>query len=1343
MTKRLKKFVAIATLMASVMMIAAPSPAYALTAEELADQIATLQAQLTALTAQLAELTGEEVVVVSGCDISSFDRNLEVGDTGDDVKCLQIVLNSDSDTQLADSGVGSSGEETSYFGPLTKAAVIKFQELYADEVLASWGLTAGTGFVGSTSRAKLNELLVGVVADDEEEEEEVVPEGPGLTVALAADTPVTTAIPYDSSVTYLKFVLVSDEDVNINSITITAGGLGTYTNIDDVAIFGEDGIRVSSTKSVSSEGNAIFNFPVPLVVEAGVSQTLSVKASVPVGGASSVFYLGISDSSDIISDASEVNGTFPINGNPMNILAVTVGSVTIAAADDLAPTVSFGEDDVLLADFDIEVSATEDLLFSVMRFRNGGTNDDSLVSNLILLCDGEEVSTTELSDRYAVFNVSNLLLEKSDTVTCEVRGDIGTGSAGDTVKFYIKDESDVTILCKNTGYRANVDMTDLNTTTEAQNVLLAAGDFTIDFDNSSTTGTPNQEVRPDTKNVVIATLKMTSNAENATIESMTGGATHQFEVQGTGLALADILAGSVEMRDIDTGSIYDLAEDRQSDTEWYLSMTEEISLVKGISKTFEIRLDLTSTISDEETLKVILEDGAMTITGDVSSESITDILPSSVTSATSTVEISSLDITTRTLTDMSIVGGAEDVIIYQGSMDAGDSSAVTLKTVTISEVSTDSSATVKLFSDDNITKLDLYLNGLLMKTRANRITEASAVGSGMGEITFSSLDTYNVIPASTTVTLVLKATFASSLNGAGTFALGVTHASTDVISRDVDNELIEETVTSTSAESRTLTLATEGTLTVELLDTNIKANKDMYVVAGSSGPTGRYLGELIFTTNNEAIKVTELRLVQDGTADYGDIASISLVEANGDVVISKAVDSSGNFVLTNANLEFPADESTSYFIVANTNGINVQYDATSTATSGRTVQYHLNPTLGVVAEGVDSGEDIDIVANAFSFGASSGNAAAWSTEEAYTGSWSSKLTHAGGASKRAYVTFTPLTGITLDELMAAPATYSFYYRRAEDKIGPQLELTFTDGSSGSVELTMEAALYDYTTDDLTDEWIKKTMSSTEQTHWYASNSAGTAYNYGSTIVDLSGLIAAMIAADPASTDTTASIGAWTMTKVLVDLGWSGDTNTAYVDDITIDGVTNGGKNEWSDNEIVSKTGTILGSAVYLIENDMADGTLTSGPGRMIGKYTVYVDTGSNRNSDNTSMKAALNELKITSTYVITNATTTDITNVKAYIEGDSSNKTDAITIDASTETDAINLTTLDSKANEVDGTVSIIVIGDIAALHEYSDYLQTEIDDLSTDFTYSDGTTTNNGDCKLTIDEVMGGILTQ
>ena len=83
---------------------------------------------------------------------SRFPMNLSVGMKNDDVKCLQQLL------EILGPEIYPEGLDTGYFGSLTKAAVIRFQNKFADEVLTPWDIPEGTGFVGKTTRAKLNGL---------------------------------------------------------------------------------------------------------------------------------------------------------------------------------------------------------------------------------------------------------------------------------------------------------------------------------------------------------------------------------------------------------------------------------------------------------------------------------------------------------------------------------------------------------------------------------------------------------------------------------------------------------------------------------------------------------------------------------------------------------------------------------------------------------------------------------------------------------------------------------------------------------------------------------------------------------------------------------------------------------------------------------------------------------------------------------------------------------------------------------------------------------------------------------------------------------------------------------
>ena len=81
----------------------------------------------------------------------TFKNNLSLGSKSSDVTVLQKILNLNTATIVASTGLGSKGRETNLFGPATKNAVIKFQKKY--------NIVPASGNVGPLTRNKLNELI--------------------------------------------------------------------------------------------------------------------------------------------------------------------------------------------------------------------------------------------------------------------------------------------------------------------------------------------------------------------------------------------------------------------------------------------------------------------------------------------------------------------------------------------------------------------------------------------------------------------------------------------------------------------------------------------------------------------------------------------------------------------------------------------------------------------------------------------------------------------------------------------------------------------------------------------------------------------------------------------------------------------------------------------------------------------------------------------------------------------------------------------------------------------------------------------------------------------------------
>jgi|GEM_PF-218496 hypothetical protein len=122
--------------------------------EQLKQQIAQLKAILAARLGQSAI----PAVSAAGYSCKAVTTDLYFGvENYSQVFCLQQVLKSQGTT------IYPQGIVSGRFGIDTQAAVVRFQEKYASEILVPYGFKKGTGYVGTSTRAKVNQLLKGLL----------------------------------------------------------------------------------------------------------------------------------------------------------------------------------------------------------------------------------------------------------------------------------------------------------------------------------------------------------------------------------------------------------------------------------------------------------------------------------------------------------------------------------------------------------------------------------------------------------------------------------------------------------------------------------------------------------------------------------------------------------------------------------------------------------------------------------------------------------------------------------------------------------------------------------------------------------------------------------------------------------------------------------------------------------------------------------------------------------------------------------------------------------------------------------------------------------------------------
>ena len=628
----LKKKIVAMTIGLSMVVMMAPGLAQALTADELQTQINTLMAQLATLQTQLATLQGTTTPTVTGCTVTSFDRNLKQGMTGNDVKCLQIVLNSDSATQVAATGVGSSGNETTYFGALTKAAVVKFQEKYAADCLTPLGLTAGTGFVGTKTLAKLNAILTaGVVTPPTGCTTAAdclagytctagacvqIPVAAGLTVALSAVTPAAAVLVSGSAYnvfTKVNLTAGSASSVNLTGVVVTRTGYSNDNYVDGVMVKDSSGKRHGNVVTLSESKATIAFTSDPITIAAGTTDYITVQVNLNSANAvSGTMAMGIASAVGITSNASAVNGTFPITGNLMSLTAgttiigaISVDAVTISAAER---EIALGVTDQPIGKFKFtETSSQENVKINKITLYNNGTMADGDVANIDLVSPTGSVLATvsQTTGKYVIFDLTNSpwTVDKGTSDIFTVRADTVVGS-GRTCQFIAQNDYDTEAIGVDTGAGILVGVTGntvdaafpIGDTANLNAIKLAAGTLTASKDSSSPAG----EISAGATDVVLGTWKLQAAGEDIELRQIDLELTGGTGASATCATAATCdLTGTVKVKDAATGTtIYSVSASTAAiwnGTANVVSLASYMTIPANSSKLVKVVADISST----------------------------------------------------------------------------------------------------------------------------------------------------------------------------------------------------------------------------------------------------------------------------------------------------------------------------------------------------------------------------------------------------------------------------------------------------------------------------------------------------------------------------------------------------------------------------------------------------------------------------------------------------------------------------------------------------------------------------------------------------------------------------
>ncbi|MCX6720740.1 MAG: hypothetical protein NTW11_02960 [Candidatus Staskawiczbacteria bacterium] len=503
----IKKTIITAIVGLTLVAVVAPGVAQGVTIDELMAQIATLQAQLTTLSGTpAASGTG-------ACAGVAFARNLTVGATGSDVKCLQSILNTKGFTVSA-TGAGSPGNETTYFGAKTLVAVKLYQ--------VAQGFTPANQ-VGPMTRARLNASLGSVTPG---QPPVVTPTG-SISATVAASSPAASGLIAGQAQAGLLDINFTGSGV-VTTVTLQRSGISDQNTLSNIYLF-DGATRITDGYSFNVNGSTVIN---GLSINVNGSKTISVRADVSAAATSTD-----TGSSIAVALTAFNGGTASVQGSTMALVTGTAATVYFAAntMDTTDPTyVNAGTTQNVFWTNQITVN-TRAVLLKTANFRMVGSAPADALGNIKLFIDG--VDTGKIAtvgsitgSNYAMFDLASAPITlTTGTHTVDVRADVQKGT-NRTLQLSVQQASDLTI----TDPQVGVNIAANGATSGSAFTARSGTTFTIKWGTTTTT----------VESAFNALSNVTSGATNATIGKFTVHA-YGEDVKVSSLAVTPLIKSAV------------------------------------------------------------------------------------------------------------------------------------------------------------------------------------------------------------------------------------------------------------------------------------------------------------------------------------------------------------------------------------------------------------------------------------------------------------------------------------------------------------------------------------------------------------------------------------------------------------------------------------------------------------------------------------------------------------------------------------------------------------------------------------------------------------------------------